>query len=232
MAKKIVLIVVGAMLLLCGLGALVPGALLTRLTSHGGAIDTGYHTIGSPTPALVSPTEKVSSADLPTSGLGATTLIVSARDSDQPVFLGVARAADVDAYLDGVAYDEVRDLRLRPYRLETTRHRGVAFAEPPGTQSFWLATATGTSPTLDWKVQSGDYRVVLMNADGSPGAAANTQVGIKVNGLRGLGVGVLLGGAVAALAGVGLLLWGIKTPARPAAQPPPQPPAQPPPQPA
>lgn len=216
MAKKIVLIVLGAVLLICGLGALVPGALLTRLTSHGGTIDTGYHTIGSPTPALVSSTENISSADLPTSGPGATTLTVSARDSNQPVFLGVARAADVDDYLDGVAYDEVRDLRLRPFRVETTRHSGAPFADPPGAESFWLASATGTSPTLDWKVEGGDYRVVLMNVDGSPGTAANTQIGIKVSGLRGIGVGVLIGGAVAALAGLGLLLWGIKTPAQPA----------------
>jgi hypothetical protein len=216
MAKKIVLIVVGAVLLICGLGALVPGALLTRLTSHNGTIDTGYHTIGSPTPALVSPTEKINSTDLPTSGPGAATLTVSARDSDQPVFLGVARAADVDAYLNGVAYDEVRDLRLRPYQVQTTRHSGIPFADPPGAESFWLASSTGTSPTLDWKVEGGDYRLVLMNADGSPGAAANTQIGVKVSGLRGIGVGVLIGGAVAALAGLGLLLWGIKTPARPA----------------
>jgi hypothetical protein len=227
MAKKIVLIVVGAVLLLCGLGALVPGALLTRLTGHDGAIDTGYHTIGSPTPALVSPTEKVNPTDLPTSGPGATTLTVSARGSDQPVFLGVARAADVDAYLDGVAYDEVRDVQLRPYRVETARHSGDPFADPPGAESFWLASATGTTPTLDWKVQSGDYRLVLMNADGSPGAAADTQVGLKINGLRGLGVGVLAGGAVAALAGLGLLLWGIATPGRPAAPTPPTAPTAP-----
>lgn len=214
MAKKIVLIVLGAVLMVCGLGALLPGALLTRLTSHGGAIDTGYHTIGSPTPALVSPTEKINSGDLPTSGPGAATLTVNARDTDQPVFLGVARTADLDAYLDGVAYDEVRDLRLRPYRVETTRHTGIPFADPPGLQSFWLASATGSSPTLEWKVQGDDYRVVLMNADGSPGAAANTQIGVKVSGLRGLGIGVLLGGALAALAGLGLLIWGLVTPAR------------------
>jgi hypothetical protein len=227
MAKKIILIVAGAVLLLCGLGALVPGALLTRLTSHGGAIESGYHTIGSPTPALVSSTEKVEPAELPTSGPGETTLTVSARGSDQPVFLGVARAADVDAYLNGVAYDEVRDLRLRPYRVETARHSGDVFAAPPGGESFWLASATGTTPTLDWKVQGGDYRLVLMNADGSPGTAADTQIGLKVNGLRGIGVGVLAGGAVAALAGLGLLLWGIATPGRPAAPTPPTAPTAP-----
>jgi hypothetical protein len=214
MAKKIVLIVVGAVLLVCGLGALVPGALLTRLTSHGGTIDTGYHTLGSPTPALVSPTETVGSMGVPTSGPGKATLIVSARDSAQPVFLGVAPAADVDAYLRGVAYDEVRDVQLRPYRVETDRHAGAPFAEPPGAESFWLASATGTNPTLDWDLRSGDYRLVLMNADGSPGAAADTQIGVKVGGLRGIGVGVLIGGTLAALAGLGLVLWGVRTPGR------------------
>jgi hypothetical protein len=222
MAKKVILLVLGGVLMLCGLGAVVPGAVLTRLTGGDGTIDTGYHAIGSATPALVSPTEKINESDLPTSGPGAATITVTARNADQPVFLGVGPAAAVDDFLAGVAYDEVREFQARPYQVRTSRHSGGAFADPPGEESFWLASATGTNPTLDWKVRNGDYRLVLMNADGSPGAAADAQIGVQVSGLHGLGIGVMIAGAVATLAGLGLVLWGIATPShrpQPAAAP-------------
>ena len=222
MAKKIVLIVVGAVLLVWGLIALVPGSLLVRATRHGD-IGTGFHVIGSPTPALVSGTENLPSA------ADVATLRVRARNAPQPVFLGVAPAADVNRYLSGVAYDEVTNFQVRPYRVGTTRHGGVPFAEPPGAQTFWVASATGTSPTLEWPVQSGDYRLVMMNADGSPGTAADTELGVQINGLRPLGVGLLIGGGVFVVVGLGLLLWGIRLPGRPLTPPAPMaPPSAPP----
>ena len=55
-----------------------------------------------------------------------------------------------------------------------------------------------------------------MNDDGSPGVDADTKFGIKVGGLRGVGIGTLIFGIVIALVGLGLLIWGIRTPSRPA----------------
>ena len=132
MTKKIILIVLGALLLLCGLGATVPGALLIAATGGDGALTSGYHRLASETPVLVSTAEQVSSGtDWPTSGFGAATITVDARTSGQPIFLGVARASDVDRYLDGIAYEEVRDIELSPYRVSTTVHDGLPIAEPP-----------------------------------------------------------------------------------------------------
>jgi hypothetical protein len=216
MTKKIVLIVIGAVVLLCGLGAVVPGALLTAVTGSDNAITTGYHQLSSATPALVSPTETISSdTRMPTSGFGTTTLTIAARDSNQPLFLGVARADDLKAYLDGIAYDEITDIDDRPFRVDLRRQDGFPFAQPPEAESFWVASASGTDPKLEWEVTDGDYRVVMMNADGSPGTSAETRFGVQVEGLRGLGIGILVAGSLVALAGLGLLLWGILTPSRP-----------------
>jgi len=109
MAKKIILIVVGAILLLCGLGAIVPGGLLAGVSGTDNTLDSGYHPIGTETPALVSETARVSDASgMRTAGIGAATITITAR-ADQPIFLGVARASDVENYLNGVAFDELTD---------------------------------------------------------------------------------------------------------------------------
>jgi hypothetical protein len=215
MTKKIILIVLGIVLMLCGLGAIVPGAILTGVTGADNTIDSGYHTISTPTPALVSETERVKAGSMRSSGLGSTSLKISARDSAQPIFLGVARASDVEQFLQGVAYDEVRELNVRPFRMETRRHDGNDFAFPPGDETFWVASDSGDSPTLEWTVESGDYRIVMMNTDGSPGTSAQAEFGVKVEGLRGIGIGTIIGGGLIFLVGLGLLLWGIFTKRRP-----------------
>ncbi len=217
MTKKIVLIVLGALLVLCGLGATVPASLLTAATGGDGAIESGYHRLTTDTPALISTTEQVSSgASVPTSGLGATTITINARSSGQPIFLGVARSSDVDAYLDGIAHEEVRDINLSPYRVRTTLRDGLPVAEPPSDQTFWVAQASGDDSTIEWQVADGAYRFVMMNEDGSPGVDAQAQFGIKVGGLRGLGIGALIVGILIALVGLTLLIWGIRTRGRPA----------------
>jgi hypothetical protein len=221
MAKKIILIVLGAVFILCGLGAAIPAAFLTGIAGNDGRISSGYETLGSSTPALVSETEHVSAGgDVPTSGFGATTVTVSARNADEPIFLGVARSSDVERFLEGVAYDEVRDLDIRPLRVTTTRHDGASSAPPPEEESFWLASATGDNPTLEWQVEeSGTYRLVMMNVDGSAGTSAELQLGVEIEGLRGLGVGAIVAGVLSFLIGLALLIWGIRTkvPPRPAA---------------
>ena len=228
MAKKVVLIVVGIVVLLCGLGGLVSGIGITAI--NGRNLDSGFHALATQTPALVSRTEKVTSSAPSGSGVGSVDITVSAR-SDSPVFLGIGRAAQVDAYLSDVAYDEVTDLRLSPYRVDTIRHAGTQPADPPDEESFWTASATGTSPTLTWRVTDGDYRIVVMNVDGSPGVVLQGQFGIKIGGIGGFGIGALIVGLLLVAGGIVLIVLGIRarrTPVTPAGTPGPYPPAYPP----
>jgi hypothetical protein len=115
---------------------------------------------------------------------------------DQPVFVGIGPAAAVDAYLAGTAHDEVADVGDAS---TTYRHRGGDLVvAPPGDQDFWVATATGAGTVrLVWRVTSGSWSAVLMNADGSPGVAADVEVGTKAD---------FVVPASLALAGLGLLL--------------------------
>src|SRR5262245_20261725 len=130
MAKKVVLIVLGTVALVDGLAAVTGGGLLAAIVGSDDTVHSGAHQMGTPTTALVSPTERVSRANPLRTGIGAVTVILTAQSTD-PVFLGVARAEDVDRYLDQVAYDEVTDFSVSPYRMQTVRHDGSRTPDPP-----------------------------------------------------------------------------------------------------
>ena len=123
------------------------------------------------------------------------------------LFVGIARTRDVNRYLDGVAHDEISDVDLDPFKLETARRPGEGRPAMPAAQTFWAATSTG-GRTLDWKVRKGEWSVVTMNADGSPDVRVQAKVGAKVPLIRTLGwglaiPGVLLGAAAVAFVAIG-----------------------------
>src|SRR5205823_6492825 len=117
-------------------------------------------------------------------------------------------AAAVDRYLTGVAIDKVTRFELDPYRLETTRHDGTTQPAAPNQQTFWTSQATGTNPTLTWKVTDGSYRIVLMNVDASPGVAVDARASLNIPHLFAIGVAVLAGGLIGVAVGIVLFVVG------------------------
>ena len=132
---------------------------------------------------------------------------------DAPLFVGVARQADVDAYLRGVAYDEVRDVNGHmasgsDYR----RSPGTRSPAAPTAQRFWDASTSGAGrQTLTWKPKSGRWAVVVMRGDGARGVTADVDVGVHLNLLLWIGIALLAGGVLAAGAAAGLLIAGTRT---------------------
>jgi len=140
-------------------------------------------------------------------------------DSSSDVFIGIARQADVDAYLAGVAHDEVVDLTddLEAVHRDRT---GTNTIDPPGDQDFWAATATGPgTQQLDWEATTGRWSAVAMNADARPGVAIDVNVGAKAGFVLPLAL-ILLGvGAVLTALAVVLVVVGAHG-ARQSSQPP------------
>jgi nucleotide-binding universal stress UspA family protein len=70
-------------------------------------------------------------------------------------------------------------------------------AVPPTQIPIWVAQASGTDPlSPEWTPADGNWTVVVIRTDGTPGVAATMQVGATVPGLTWVSVGLLAGGAV------------------------------------
>ncbi|MBA2360565.1 MAG: hypothetical protein H0V79_06475 [Actinobacteria bacterium] len=56
--------------------------------------------------------------------------------------------------------------------------RGGAPEGPHADQTFWAASTTGAGEqTLEWEPEDGSLNIVVMNADGSRGVAAELSIG-------------------------------------------------------
>jgi hypothetical protein len=133
--------------------------------------------------------------------------------------LGIGPAGAVDRYLRGARYDVATDVSVAPFHLALARHLGTATPPPPGSQSFWVATASGAHPTLTWTVTSGSYRVVVMNTDAAAPVAFAGGLALTIPHSFGIGIGLLIGGIVLILIGIVLIVAGARARPRPQSQP-------------
>lgn len=124
-------------------------------------------------------------------------------ESARPVFVGIARAADVEAYLGNVNRAVLGD-NYEP-RDANTQGSGAPKTTPTE-QGFWAASVSGAGKrTLDWKLRDGRWVAVLMNADGTRGVTAHPRIGAEFPNAGWIGAGVLVAGLML-LAGGGFFL--------------------------
>jgi hypothetical protein len=198
-AGRVALIVVGVVAGIVAFGLLVGGCALVAVDQtqrdDDGFLMSPDEDFRTSTYAVVS-----ESADLDTDGaewaldafLG--TVRIRSESGQREVFVGIAPAADVDAYLAGVEHDVVTALRDEP---RYSRTEGGAPPRPPGEETFWASSESGTGEmTVDWEPEDGEWRVVLMNADGSRGVSSELSIGAEIDSLLWIGIGLLVGGAL------------------------------------
>ena len=211
--KKPLLIVGGSLLTLIGLGILVGGVALLVLFGTDGPDGVGQPPRrGERTGARVrSDGDRALGPDRQrVAGCGSTAAVEPTNGKE--VFVGIGPADDVDTFLDGVSIDEIADFELRPYRLETTPVPGGAVPGDPNDETFWHAAASGTEgAAIDWKVEAGTFRLVIMNVDSSAtGVEANGTLGVKVPFTVPTGITAIVLGVVFAGVGVLLLVLGLR----------------------
>ncbi len=133
--------------------------------------------------------------------------IHGASNDASDIFFGIAATGDVEAYLAGVNYDEVTSIDFAGDDIRYRTHEGSVLPIAPGSEAFWVTSIQGPGEqTLDWSLETGNWSVVLMNADASPGIDANVVFGAKISNMVlimwiGLAFGVL------SVLGGGLLLY-------------------------
>ena len=228
-AGRVVLIVLGSIGVLVGLALLAGGGFL--LWADRTQRDDGY---------LTTPSERFETGtyaltrtrlEVDTSGPGwvlneswfGKVRIRGESAGSKTLFIGIGPAAEVARYLGDVAHANVQDLDFDPFRVTYLPISGGPPGAPPTDQRFWAASASGVgTQTVTWKVRDGDWSVVLMNADGSRGVAADVDLGAKLSFLLWVAVGLLIGGGLVTGGSAALVVLAART------RPPPPAPAVPP----
>jgi len=220
-AGRIVAIVSGAIAGLVAFGLVVVGAVLLYANGqkdHDGYVSTGSDRFHTQTYALATDDLDVNT-DAPHwvdsgTALGHVRLKATSRDG-KPVFVGIARTKDVDAYLRGTSHATVTDVDYSPFHASYRTHSGSRPA-PPVAQRFWRASANGNgTQTVEWKVRSGNWSAVVMNADGSANVDAGVSAGADAPWLSAVGWGTMGGGAVLAIIAGTLVFVGVRRPREP-----------------
>jgi hypothetical protein len=192
--------VFGLVLAACGVALVVTDR--TQRDSAGYVTSDGEHYA---TSTYAFATKSLSVPTIGTGGLVRSVLgkVRVTSDSERPVFIGIARAADVSGYLGNVK----RAIVSGNYEPRDATESGTgAPATPPSEQRFWAASTSGSGQhTLTWKLRDGHWVAVVMNADGSRDVAAHLRIGGEFPGLGWIGLGVLLAGLLL-LAGGGFFI--------------------------
>ena len=196
-----VLATVGAVLALGGGGILALGG-------SDGEFSSGHRDVSTSTSALVSEVATINGTAGVTDVLGHPKVRISADavQGDKPVFVGVGPKTEVDRYLAGAQIDRVTDFEVDPWSLDKTRVEGTSKPKPPATQSFWVAKSSGTTASIDWKVRDGNYRVVVMNADGSRGVATQSRFEVQVPHLSTVAIAMLIVGLITVGGGIAMMV--------------------------
>jgi hypothetical protein len=126
-------------------------------------------------------------------------------------FVGIAPTAELNSYLGTVEHDEVTDLDFDPFSVSYRRISGGEPTGPPTEQTFWAASAAGPGEqTATWEPESGDWTIVVMNADGSRGVAVELSAGADANFLLWLAIGLMIAGVLVLGGGVAMIVFGAR----------------------
>jgi len=216
---RIGLIVAGAVAAVLALGALGLGA--AALWADGEKNDQGY--LMTDSERFAAGTRALATDNLDVDLDGADWLVDSgdfgkvqlevAPEGDEPLFIGIARMEDVRSYLRGVNHTRLTDIDAIPFEASYLRESGNRRPAAPAEESFWAASAQGRGvQTLDWRVKDGDWSVVVMNADGSRGVAADVSAGAKIPFLSELGWSAIGGGGALVVGALALIVLGVRPP--------------------
>jgi hypothetical protein len=206
------MIVLGIVALVLCIPLLLGGIALAVIFGTDGSYETNQEHITTSTRALVSAVTEISKgspAGRDLAGIRLQLHLTSA--SDQPLFIGIGRAGDVSKYLDGVNVDRIDDFQFAPFRYRKTELPGDSVPPPPDEQTFWVASTQGTGQQqLNWRLRTGTYQVVVMNADSSAGVDVTGTLGVKIPWIFWVALGLLIVGLILLAGGILLIVFGAK----------------------
>ncbi len=208
------MLILGILISILGFTALAGGAVASVVgTAQGdGYITSGNARLSVGSHALTSPRLEAVGEGVPPLlpfDVGTLRLRASSMEPGKEIFIGVAPQADVEQYLAGVHHSELLEVDSRPFRAEYRDIPGTTVPAPPGEQTFWSASASGPGEQeLTWDLAAGNWAVVVMNADASLGVDTQVQAGFRSDLIQPAATGLLIGGVLALVIGIPLLVLG------------------------
>lgn len=131
----------------------------------------------------------------------------------EPMFVGIGSRTDVDAYLDGVGFSEVTNITPTRGDVSYRTFEGDAPSSLPIEETFWVASVEGSGfQTLTWELQRGEWKVVIMNSDATPGVTVDASAGAKTDLLVPVGIGLLVSALIAGALAAALLVLALRQP--------------------
>ena len=218
---RIIAVIVAAVVFFMGLGALAGGIGISianaSLRNDQGYLMSPTRTLSTGGYAITSTPFQLDTAGwadtVPRSTIG-TIMVQATAPSGTPVFVGVARTSDVDAYLAGVQHATLLDFH------DVNGNFSPVYSESPGgapktlpTRSdIWAASAAGSGgQQLTWEPRDGDWTMVVMNAAGRSGVTADLSVGATMPVLNGAMVGLFIAGPVLMVLGIVIVVLALNT---------------------
>lgn len=117
------------------------------------------------------------------------------------------------AYLSDVEYDEISNFRIHSHGFDVDyrNHQGNSSPTAPTSETFWMKSTSGNgTQVLEWELETGTYSLVLMNEDGSSNVNVDVSVGVKAPWIFGVGIGVVVGGIVALIMGILMIIFALR----------------------
>jgi hypothetical protein len=129
---------------------------------------------------------------------GDTRLRIRAERTDGgEVIVGIASAETLQTVLVTGSFELVSELEFEPFAYAGVGLGGVEPLTPPEQGLFASYAAGSGAQEITWTVEPGEWRVIIMNSDGSPRVDVDVRFGARFPYLRGFAIaGMAIGSAI------------------------------------
>ena len=208
---KLIAAVVGVPVILASIAMTIAGGIALTIPDDNGWVSTGPVHLRTDAAALVGDDIEidfgrsirdgrsfVSWGEIPTE------IEVTSRNQ-KSVFVGIATQGDARAFLDGVAADRLSSFDGDH---DVEHVAGTYQAIAPTDTDIWVASSV--DGVLKWDISPGEWTIVALNADGSPGIDVGVTASAKIPFLTTLGAILIALGLIGMPAGGFLTYYGVR----------------------
>ncbi|MCP3999178.1 MAG: hypothetical protein GY722_29550 [bacterium] len=125
--------------------------------------------------------------------------------NQKSVFVGIAKQSDAQVFLEGVAVDRLSSFDGDH---DVEHVQGTYQAIAPTEADIWVASTV--DGVLEWDIRPGEWAIVALNADGSPGIDVGVTAAAKIPFLTTLGAILIALGLIGMTTGGMLTYYGVR----------------------